>query len=223
MKVTVINGSPRGERGNTAKLLKPLAEGMQHAGAQVDVIQLAKYKIQHCLGCFSCAFKTPGKCVIKDDMVKLLPKVAEADLTVFASPLYFYQFTGLLKNFLDRTFCLEAANLLGDVKKTAAIPTQAILSANGKKAFLVSCCGFTGYEVFEPLTSWFSFCLQKVAVENLGAILRPGIMQLEDHDLEKSCPVYYAALQKAGEELIRNGKISDNTEKGLKTTFRLPK
>ena len=223
MKVAVINGSPRGEKGNTGKLLKPLAEGMQHAGAQVEVIHLAKYKIQHCLGCFSCAFKTPGKCIIKDDMVKLLPKIAEADITVFASPLYFYHFTGLLKNFLDRTFCLEAANLLGDVKKSGAIPTQAILSEKGKKAFLVACCGFTGYEVFEPLTGWFSFCLKQVAVDNLGAILRPGVMQLEGQDLEKSCPVYYAALQKAGEELIRNGKLSEVTEKALTSTFRLPK
>jgi hypothetical protein len=37
MKVLVLNGSPRGERGATAGVLTPFVEGMRDAGADVEV------------------------------------------------------------------------------------------------------------------------------------------------------------------------------------------
>jgi len=63
MKVLAINGSPRGEKSSTIHILNPLLEGMRKAGAETEVVHLCKLKIQHCLGCYVCWTKTPGKCV----------------------------------------------------------------------------------------------------------------------------------------------------------------
>ena len=72
MKVLAINGSPRGQFGNTEVLLKPFLEGCAEAGAEIETIYLKDKEIKHCIGCFTCWTKTPGKCIHKDDMEELL-------------------------------------------------------------------------------------------------------------------------------------------------------
>ena len=42
----------------------------------------------------------------KDDFSQLIPKILEADLLVFASPLYFWTISAKLKAFIERFYCL---------------------------------------------------------------------------------------------------------------------
>ena len=51
-----------------------------------------------------------SKCVIKDDMNDLVEKVRNADVLVFATPIYFYEMSGQLKTFLDRCNPLFPSN-----------------------------------------------------------------------------------------------------------------
>ena len=51
-----------------------------------------------------------SKCVIKDDMNDLVEKVINADVLVFATPIYFYEMSGQLKTFLDRCNPLFPSN-----------------------------------------------------------------------------------------------------------------
>ncbi len=76
MKILSINSSPRdGGQSKTELMLNHLVEGMQEAGADVEVVNLREKKIKYCIGCFTCWTKTPGKCIHKDDMTKeLFPK-----------------------------------------------------------------------------------------------------------------------------------------------------
>ena len=84
MKILAINSSPRsGGRSKTELMLNHLVEGMQEAGADVEVVNLREKNIKNCIGCFTCWTKTPGKCLHKDDMTnELFPKWLEADLEV---------------------------------------------------------------------------------------------------------------------------------------------
>ncbi len=109
MRVVAINGSPRGRDGNTERILEPFLEGTRDAGAEVETIYLKDKKINHCLGCFSCWVKTPGVCVHHDDMPEILEKVIAADMLVYATPLYCYSVTGMMKDFLDRNIPLLTA------------------------------------------------------------------------------------------------------------------
>jgi len=94
MKVIAINGSPRMDNGNTALILNPFLEGMKEAGADVELFFARKLNVAPCNGDMSCWFKNPGVCGQKDDMQMLLPKLADADVVVWASPVYYSGITG---------------------------------------------------------------------------------------------------------------------------------
>jgi multimeric flavodoxin WrbA len=88
MKVLVFNGSPNMDKGNTALILYPFIEGMREEGAEVKLQYVKRLKINPCQGEMNCWLKTPGKCLQKDDMNVLYPKLRQADIIVFAVPVY---------------------------------------------------------------------------------------------------------------------------------------
>lgn len=49
--------------------------------------ELSEMDLHYCTGCFNCWWKTPGRCIIHDDMEKLYPEIVKSDLLMFASPL----------------------------------------------------------------------------------------------------------------------------------------
>ena len=100
MKILVINGSPRDNGSNTMILTNAFLKGTGYTN--IDVVSVAKSNIKGCIGCFSCWAKTPGKCVIKDDMRDILNKIIEADVVVWSFPLYYFSLPGDLKNLIDR-------------------------------------------------------------------------------------------------------------------------
>lgn len=73
-------------------------------GVKVELIPLAKKKISGCVHCNFCVTKqSEGKfCSLKDDMMEIYPRVIEADLLIWASPVYFGRLSGHLANFIDR-------------------------------------------------------------------------------------------------------------------------
>ena len=74
---------------------------MRESGADIELFYNDKLKIKPCTGCFNCWLKTPGVCSHKDDMAWLLPKMRDADVMVYATPVYGYGMTGQMKNLLE--------------------------------------------------------------------------------------------------------------------------
>jgi len=105
MKVIALDSSPRGRKTSKTRLmLDALVKGMREAGAEVEDIRLREKKIRLCLGCFTCWTKTPGEFVHKDDMTnELFPKWSEANIAVYATPLYHYTLNAAMKAFIERT------------------------------------------------------------------------------------------------------------------------
>lgn len=85
---------------NSDKLAEAFAKGAGEAGNNVEVVSLKGKQIAFCRGCFACS--TTGSCVIKDDANEITEKIFNADVVVWATPIYYYEMCGQMKTMIDR-------------------------------------------------------------------------------------------------------------------------
>ncbi|MBN2688994.1 MAG: flavodoxin family protein [Gammaproteobacteria bacterium] len=215
MKIVAINSSPKGPKSNTCIMVEAFLDGVKKAGADAEQIFLSKHEIKPCLGCFSCWFVTPGKCVIKDDMSQLLDKIEGADVIVFATPLYFDNISGMMKNFMDRTVSRADPRLRQDENGESV---HASLS-NKKSADIVvmSNCGFPEQSQFQVLHLLFQRVARNCQSKVLAEIYRSQgpLLSVDSPLLRPLIAKYKKLLQHAGEEIVRDGKLSSKTEEKL--------
>lgn len=205
MKVIAINSSPRAEgTSKTGMMLDALVEGMRDAGAEVETIHLRQKKVKHCIGCFTCWTKTPGVCVQKDDMTnEVFPKWLEADLAVYATPLYHYTVNATMKAFIERT--LPVVQPYFDRSGDA---THHPLRQKPPKAVVLSVAGFPEASVFAQLTSYMNFLLGKLLV---AEIYRPGAEMMTLPNLSETTKDILEATVQGGRELVQSMNISEAT------------
>lgn len=98
-KVIVVSSSPR-KNGNSEVLAQKFADGAIAAGNEVEIITVRDLDLKFCIGCLYC--QSHDKCVLSDGMNGLYEKFQNADVLVFATPIYYYAVCGQLKTFLDR-------------------------------------------------------------------------------------------------------------------------
>ena len=209
MKAIAINASPHMGKGNTALLLDPFLEGMREAGAEVELFYTKKLDIKPCQGEFHCWTRTPGHCFQQDDMQTLLPRLAEAEILVLATPLYVDGMVGPMKNLLDRTIPLaEPFFELRDGH--CRHPRRA--GVKGTKLVLVSNCGFWELDNFDPLLVHVRAACENLALDFAGALLRPHGPALRVM-LETGRPVddVLTAAREAGRQLAQEGRMAPET------------
>lgn len=97
--VLIVTGSLRANS-NSDALAAAFARGAAEAGNAVETVSLKGKNIGFCTGCLAC--QKTRKCVIADDAAALAEQVKNADVLVFAGPVYYYSVSGALKTFLDR-------------------------------------------------------------------------------------------------------------------------
>lgn len=106
-KVLVVSTSLR-SGGNSDIMADTFIEVAKEVGHDVTKITLANKNIGFCKGCLVCQNSKP--CVIKDDANDIVEKIKEAEVIVFATPVYFYDMCGQMKTLLDRTNPLFVAD-----------------------------------------------------------------------------------------------------------------
>jgi len=138
-KVIAVVGSPR-KGGVTYKLIKTISDTIaeKKKNVKVELIHLPAYKIEHCSGCDDYCQKT-GDCKIKDDMQRLIyPKLKETDVLIIGTPTYYWNVSGLVKDFIDRTNALYNKEALKG-KMGAAV---AVAEENGQNLALSALSSF---------------------------------------------------------------------------------
>ncbi len=105
MKITILNGDMQQGQSAFSASLEQLAENLrdQHT---CDFFALHQMNLHYCTGCWSCWWKTPGRCAIKDDADQIFTSVINADFIVFASPLMAGFTSSALKKITDRLIVL---------------------------------------------------------------------------------------------------------------------
>ena len=102
-KVLIISTSMR-KNGNSDLMARAFAKGAEEAGNAVEIVSLADKQIAFCRGCFAC--QKTGRCIINDDAIAITEKIAEAEVVVWATPIYYYEMTGQMKTMIDRANAL---------------------------------------------------------------------------------------------------------------------
>ena len=213
MKVIAFNGSPHMDKGNTALILDPFLDGLREAGAEVELFYTKKLDINPCQGEFNCWFKTPGSCFQCDDMRMLLPKLAEADLWVFATPVFLDGMTGSLKILVDRMLPLiRPLYVLVDghsrhPRREGTVSGQVVIVSN---------CGLWEMDNFDPLIAHVKAICKNFDREYAGALLRPhgtGLRRMMESGANLAD--IFAAAKEAGKQLAENGRMSLETLKAV--------
>jgi len=125
MKIVAISGSSRPK--HTDFMIKTFLDACE---GESEVFYLRDLNIDFCKNCKYC--HKSFECRKSDDMVKIYPKLKEADVIVLASPTYFDNVSGLMKNFMDR-----------------CAPFYFSQELKGKKVVLLSVGGFKEYVPFD--------------------------------------------------------------------------
>jgi len=197
------------DNGNTALILNPFLEGMKEVGAEVELFYTRKLKINPCRGDFICWLKTPGECWQKDDMQMLYPKLREAEIYVFGTPVYVDGISGPMKNLLDRM--IPGAQPFFELRDGHC---RHLLREEPKygKVVLVSNCGFWEMDNFDPLLVHTKAFCRNAAMEFAGALLRPHGEALRPMmKLGISLDDVFDAAREAGRQLVKDGRMSTQT------------
>ena len=102
MKVVVLRGSPK-RGGSSDTIADYLLKGLEQTGPiEVSDFVLNDMNIRPCQGCESCMTSENHKCVINDDMHQIYSVFDEADVVVWATPMYWGYMTAQMKTALDR-------------------------------------------------------------------------------------------------------------------------
>lgn len=218
-KIVVLNSSPRGKQGYTDFYLKPFIEGMQKA-SKVSTLYLNQFSVKPCIGCFSCWINKPGECIYQydDDFHQLAEQLSDADIIVYAFPVYADNIPGVLKNYFDRSvsraypYMIEGINGVRHPRKYIHMNQSMVV---------FSICGFWEMKNFYPAKAFFKALAHNRHCPVVGEIYRTTAIGLYDNPmLFKKLNQILEALEKAGEEIVHLGKIKKATQKIIHTKLK---
>ena len=122
MKVLGLVGSPR-KGSNTDLLVNAILDGAISNGFTTEKIYLYNVDIGPCVDCKACK-QGVFKCALRDDMQTLYPKLIEADVIVFGTPLYWYGPSAKMKLLIDRLRPFTMSKELKNKRAVLVIPSE---------------------------------------------------------------------------------------------------
>ncbi|WP_296031384.1 flavodoxin family protein [uncultured Treponema sp.] len=159
-RILVLNGSVR-RGGNTELLAQSFAEGARKNNS-VEIVSVADFKVNPCIGCNSCFKREGNACFQNDDMTKIYKKLKNTDILVIASPVYFYGISAQLKAVIDRLHTPMRDSF--PIKKLALI--------------LVGAASLP--EMFDAVKTQYRLALNFFGLEDAGTVLVRGAKEKGD-------------------------------------------
>ncbi|MFC9773852.1 flavodoxin family protein [Paenibacillus chitinolyticus] len=122
MSIAVIYGGTRPD-GNTEQLTEEAVKGLT-----VDRIHLNTYTIRAII---DGRHAEEGFPEMNDDYKEVIDRVLAADVLIFATPVYWYSMSGIMKNFVDRWSQMMRDGDYPDFKKTMAAKKAYVIAVGG--------------------------------------------------------------------------------------------
>lgn len=122
MKILGLVGSPR-KASNTDSLVSVILDGASKNNHQIEKVYLYSVVIEPCVDCRGCK-KGNYQCVLKDEMQELYPKLEQADVIVFGTPLYWYGPSAKMKLLVDRLRPFIASKKLSGRRAVLVVPSE---------------------------------------------------------------------------------------------------
>lgn len=219
MKILAINSSLRGSKGFSKFLIDKLFEGAREEGTECVNINLAELKINHCIDCQVC--QKPNhflECVFndKDDVAMIYNKMREADIIIFATPVYTFGMSSLLKMLLERYYGISKVGEF-NLSKSGLFFHHVDKDICQKPFVTLVVCDNLEDETPKNIVSFFKTYSKFMDAEMVGTLVRKSAGMLGFNQEEKSnnpviVSIYNSYIQ-AGKELATLGRISKPTEK----------
>jgi multimeric flavodoxin WrbA len=209
IKSVAINGSPRMEKGDTALVLAPFIQGMEEAGAAVELSYASRMDIKPCAcGQMYCWYRVPGECCFKDDMQSLYPRLKQSDILILATPVYI-PLPGAMQDLINRLCPLIDPFLETRQGRTRARFRKDVAI---QKIVLVSIGGWWEKENMGTVVRIAQELAEAAGVEFAGALLRPhAFLMKQGGELAAEGRAVQEAARRAGFELVHEGAMRPDT------------
>ncbi|MBM6781728.1 flavodoxin family protein [Bacteroides mediterraneensis] len=155
MKIVVLTGSPR-KNGNSAYLAEQFIKGAEEKGHEVFRFDCAFELVEPCRACNRCGMN--GPCIFNDDFQELRPRLIEADMVVFATPMYYFGFSAQMKRVIDRFYAIN-----GQIKGVS------------KKAALLMAYSDTSQKEAEPMRVHYHTLMDYLGWTSVGEVVASGV------------------------------------------------
>lgn len=219
MNILAINGSHRGENGLTQILIDKLFVGAKNEGASCESVILSKKKINLCKGCRICQTSNSYlKCIYedKDDIKEILGKISESDIVIYATPIYIFNMSGLMKIFLERVMSSTADSSIRTLSNTGLIFHHINKKIASKPFVLLTCQDNFENETFQNVVDYFRIYSRFLDAPFVGSLNRKSgqfILKQSNGSSHVKVDSVLKAYIKAGEELAKYGSIIPKTLK----------
>lgn len=210
MKVLVLNGSPKGERSNTYRLTSAFLDGLRQVQqAEVEVLEIGKLHLLPCRGCFACWSKTPGKCVLQDDMADVIEKILASDVLIWSFPLCYFSIPGQLKLLIDRQLPMSLPFMTTNA--SGGHPSR--YDRSGQRQVVISTCGFyTAQGNYDAVDAQFS---RLCGTDGYTAIYCGQGELFRVPELRQRTDAYLEHVMQAGAEFA-HGAVTEETACALR-------
>ena len=165
MKIACLLGSPRKSSCSSA-IAGSLVRTAVSLGATAETYTLNDLSYRGCQGCYACK-KTLDRCILNDDLTKVLDAVKDADLLVMASPVYYGEITSQMKGFFDRTFSYLKPDYITNANPSRLAP--------GKRLVMVQTQGQPDPKMFGDIFSRYRMFLNWTGYKDCRLIRACGL------------------------------------------------
>ncbi|MFH1778126.1 MAG: flavodoxin family protein [Candidatus Omnitrophota bacterium] len=179
--ILILQGSSRGKEGYTQVYLDYLLEGLKQQLVTIKIIYIKEKHVEFCKGCFSCWYKTNGKCVIQDDVGSILPEIEWADIVLLAMPVFIGGVPAKLKAVIDKWITLVYPYEKASSHNWMTTHPR----RNFKRQYLagITICALPEQKQAENITHYLSIAAELFSVKFLGNIVIPNAIELDNNPI----------------------------------------